>query len=111
MATRRSAIANGSGPWGRPTSPSTARRPRAAKPSTPCCTLTARPAPRAGSTRSSVRGGAAMYRYDAIDKAMLADRVAEFREQCERRLSGELTEDQFKRLRLMNGLYLQLHAY
>jgi sulfite reductase (NADPH) hemoprotein beta-component len=52
-----------------------------------------------------------MYQYDAIDKEMLADRVAEFREQCERRLSGELTEDQFKRLRLMNGLYLQLHAY
>src|SRR5579863_6557866 len=52
-----------------------------------------------------------MYRYDAIDKEMLADRVAEFREQCQRRLAGELTEDQFKRLRLMNGLYLQLHAY
>ncbi len=52
-----------------------------------------------------------MYRYDAIDKEMLADRVAEFREQARRRLSGELTEDQFKTLRLMNGLYLQLHAY
>jgi sulfite reductase (NADPH) hemoprotein beta-component len=52
-----------------------------------------------------------MYRYDTIDKEMLADRVAEFREQCARRLAGELTEDQFKRLRLMNGLYLQLHAY
>ena len=52
-----------------------------------------------------------MYRYDTIDKEMLADRVAEFREQCERRLAGELTEDQFKRIRLMNGLYLQLHAY
>ena len=52
-----------------------------------------------------------MYRYDAIDKDMLADRVAEFREQCQRRLSGDLNEDQFKRLRLMNGLYLQLHAY
>jgi sulfite reductase (NADPH) hemoprotein beta-component len=52
-----------------------------------------------------------MYRYDAIDRDMLADRVAEFREQCQRRLAGELTEDQFKRIRLMNGLYLQLHAY
>jgi sulfite reductase (NADPH) hemoprotein beta-component len=52
-----------------------------------------------------------VYRYDAIDKEMLADRVAEFREQCARRLAGELTEDQFKRIRLMNGLYLQLHAY
>ena len=52
-----------------------------------------------------------MYAYDAIDREMLADRVAEFREQAARRLSGELTEDQFKPLRLMNGLYLQLHAY
>jgi sulfite reductase (NADPH) hemoprotein beta-component len=52
-----------------------------------------------------------MYRYDAIDKDFLADRTREFRLQCERRLSGELGEDQFKRLRLMNGLYLQLHAY
>eukprot|EP01035_Chromulina_nebulosa_P011455 gene11455-15311_t len=42
---------------------------------------------------------------------MVADRVAEFRGQVARRLSGELTEDQFKPLRLMNGLYLQLHAY
>ncbi len=52
-----------------------------------------------------------MYRYDAIDQAMLTDRAAEFREQCRRRLAGEITEDQFKPLRLMNGLYLQLHAY
>ena len=52
-----------------------------------------------------------MYRYDAIDREFLQDRSREFRDQCERRLSGELTEDQFKTLRLMNGLYLQLHAY
>jgi len=52
-----------------------------------------------------------VYRYDAIDKEFLADRTREFREQCRRRLNGELTEVQFKRLRLMNGLYLQLHAY
>src|SRR5580658_5572519 len=52
-----------------------------------------------------------MYGYDAIDAEMLADRVAEFREQANRRLAGELNEDQFKLLRLMNGLYLQLHAY
>ncbi|MFZ4068396.1 MAG: nitrite/sulfite reductase [Phenylobacterium sp.] len=52
-----------------------------------------------------------MYRYDAVDRAVLADRAAEFRDQVQRRLSGELTEDQFKPLRLMNGLYLQLHAY
>ena len=52
-----------------------------------------------------------MYRYDAIDKEIVADRTREFREQVQRRLSGELTEQQFVRLRLMNGLYLQLHAY
>ncbi|MFN3583062.1 nitrite/sulfite reductase [Phenylobacterium sp.] len=52
-----------------------------------------------------------MYRYDTIDREMLADRAAEFRAQVARRLSGDLTEDQFKPLRLMNGLYLQLHAY
>src|ERR1700739_2058566 len=52
-----------------------------------------------------------MYLYDDIDEAMLADRVAEFRAQCARRLAGEITEEQFKPVRLMNGLYLQLHAY
>src|SRR5579875_3071044 len=52
-----------------------------------------------------------MYRYDQIDREMLADRVAEFRDQVDRRLGGQLAEDQFKPLRLMNGLYLQLHAY
>ena len=52
-----------------------------------------------------------MYQYDSLDKQMLADRAAEFRGQVARRLAGELSEDQFKPLRLMNGLYLQLHAY
>src|SRR4028118_1765076 len=52
-----------------------------------------------------------MYRYDHYDQAMVDARAAEFRDQCARRLSGELTEDQFKPLRLMSGLYLQLHAY
>jgi len=52
-----------------------------------------------------------MYRYDAIDKDFLADRSAEFRGQVVRRLAGELNEEQFKPLRLRNGLYLQLHAY
>ncbi len=52
-----------------------------------------------------------MYQYDTLDKEFLADRSAEFRGQVARRLAGELNEDQFKRLRLMNGLYLQLHAY
>jgi len=52
-----------------------------------------------------------MYRYDEFDQAFVTARVAEFRDQVERRLAGELTEDQFKPLRLMNGVYLQLHAY
>ena len=52
-----------------------------------------------------------MYRYDEFDQKIVDERVAQFRGQVARRLSGELTEDQFKPLRLMNGLYLQLHAY
>jgi sulfite reductase (NADPH) hemoprotein beta-component len=52
-----------------------------------------------------------IYRYDAIDKAIVQDRAAEFREQVQRRLAGEISEDEFKPLRLMNGLYLQLHGY
>ncbi len=52
-----------------------------------------------------------MYRYDEFDARFVAERTAQFRTQVERRLKGELTEDQFKPLRLMNGLYLQLHAY
>ena len=52
-----------------------------------------------------------MYRYDEFDHKIVAERVAQFREQVARRIKGEITEDQFKPLRLMNGLYLQLHAY
>ncbi|AUG53308.1 nitrite/sulfite reductase [Thalassospira marina] len=52
-----------------------------------------------------------MYRYDDFDRQLVAERTAQFRDQVARRLSGELTEDQFKPLRLMNGVYLQLHAY
>ncbi|WP_293863545.1 nitrite/sulfite reductase [uncultured Alsobacter sp.] len=52
-----------------------------------------------------------MYRYDEFDRAFVNERVAEFSDQVSRRLSGELSEDQFKPLRLMNGVYLQLHAY
>ncbi len=52
-----------------------------------------------------------MYKYDEYDQAIVDARVEEFRDQVKRRLSGQLTEDQFKPLRLMNGLYLQLHAY
>ena len=52
-----------------------------------------------------------MYRYDEFDHKLVKQRVAQFEGQVKRRLAGELTEDQFKPLRLMNGLYLQLHAY
>lgn len=52
-----------------------------------------------------------MYRYDEFDAAFVAERVAQFKDQVSRRLSGELTEEQFRPLRLMNGVYLQLHAY
>ncbi|WP_163849441.1 nitrite/sulfite reductase [Pseudooceanicola aestuarii] len=52
-----------------------------------------------------------MYRYNDFDAAFLAERNAQFRAQVARRIDGSLTEDEFKPLRLMNGLYLQLHAY
>ncbi len=52
-----------------------------------------------------------MYHYDDFDHDYVRARVAEFREQVERRIDGSLTEDEFRPLRLMNGLYLQLHAY
>jgi len=52
-----------------------------------------------------------MYVYDAFDRTLVSERVAEFRDQVARRLSGALTEEEFKPLRLMNGVYLQLHAY
>ncbi len=52
-----------------------------------------------------------MYRYDSFDQRLVEQRAAQFRDQVRRRLSGELSEDEFKPLRLMNGLYLQLHAY
>ena len=52
-----------------------------------------------------------MYRYDEFDAQIVSDRVAQFRRQVERRLDGRLSEAEFRPLRLMNGLYLQLHAY
>ncbi|MBE9476258.1 MAG: nitrite/sulfite reductase, partial [Proteobacteria bacterium] len=52
-----------------------------------------------------------MYSYNAFDKEFIQNRVQQFRSQVERRVDGSLTEDEFKPLRLMNGLYLQLHAY
>ncbi|MEQ1532211.1 MAG: nitrite/sulfite reductase [Sideroxydans sp.] len=52
-----------------------------------------------------------MYRYDSFDHQITAERVAQFRDQVRRRLSGELAEDEFRILRLQNGLYMQIHAY
>lgn len=52
-----------------------------------------------------------MYRYDEFDRAFVEARVNEFSDQVKRRLAGEITEDEFRPLRLMNGVYLQLHAY
>ena len=52
-----------------------------------------------------------MYKYSEYDSTLVRERAQQFRDQVSRRLSGELTEDEFKPLRLQNGLYLQLHAY
>ncbi|SHL40924.1 nitrite/sulfite reductase [Roseibium suaedae] len=52
-----------------------------------------------------------MYRYDEFDQGFVTQRTEQFKDQVRRRLSGELSEEEFKPLRLMNGLYLQLHAY
>ena len=51
-----------------------------------------------------------MYRYDAVDKLIVEERVDQFRDQTRRFLAGELSEDEFKPLRLQNGLYVQRHA-
>ena len=87
-----------------------------------CARRSAPPGPRSGAIWASRRRARrrarvqaprrpTMYRYDEFDAAFVAERVAQFRDQVARRLSGELTEDQFRPLRLMNGVYLQLHAY
>ncbi len=52
-----------------------------------------------------------MYRYDDFDRQLVQERTEQFREQVRRRLAGDITEEQFRPLRLMNGVYLQLHAY
>jgi sulfite reductase (NADPH) hemoprotein beta-component len=62
-------------------------------------------------TGSSAHQRAGVYHYDQLDREFLAERVADFRDQVARRISGELSEEEFRPLRLMNGLYLQLHAY
>jgi sulfite reductase (NADPH) hemoprotein beta-component len=54
---------------------------------------------------------AVMYKYDSYDQALVDQRVEQFRDQVRRRVAGELTEEEFRPLRLRNGLYLQLHAY
>ncbi len=51
-----------------------------------------------------------MYQYDAYDQALVDERVAQYRGQVQRYLAGELSDDEFRPLRLMNGLYLQRHA-
>src|SRR5215813_9789385 len=62
-------------------------------------------------SRRQLRSGFDMYIYDEFDRTLVAERVAEFRDQVGRRITGELSEEEFKPLRLMNGVYLQLHAY
>src|SRR3546814_11711245 len=52
-----------------------------------------------------------MYKYDQYDQAMVDARVEDFRDQVRRRIAGDMNDDQFKPLRLKNGLYLKLHAY
>lgn len=52
-----------------------------------------------------------MYQYDAFDQRIVEERAAQFRDQVRRRLAGKLSEDEFRPLRLQNGLYMQLHAY
>jgi sulfite reductase (NADPH) hemoprotein beta-component len=66
------------------------------------------PAPPSVTSTSPYAG---IYRYDEYDRQFLRERAEQFRRQVQRRLSGELSEDEFKPLRLMNGLYLQLHGY
>lgn len=62
-------------------------------------------------TLSRINSPKTTYQYDEFDKDFIRERVAEFREQVRRRLEGSLTEEEFRPFRLMNGLYLQLHAY
>src|SRR6056300_1037173 len=68
-------------------------------------------APRGPQIMLTANRNRAMYKYNDFDHAFVTSRNAQFREQVNRRISGALSEDEFKPLRLMNGLYLQLHAY
>src|SRR6266850_90974 len=80
-----------------------------------CAKASGTPAPPSATARRPShrrsRLGFDMYVYDEFDRTLVAERAAEFRDQVGRRISGELTEEEFKPLRLMNGVYLQLHAY
>ena len=58
-----------------------------------------------------IRKWVPMYQYNDFDQAFVTQRVAQFRDQVARRVKGEISEEQFKPLRLQNGLYMQLHAY
>lgn len=62
-------------------------------------------------TRPRQTGSFLMYRYDEFDQRAVDERVLQFSGQVARRLAGEMTEDEFKPLRLADGVYLQLHAY
>jgi sulfite reductase (NADPH) hemoprotein beta-component len=62
-------------------------------------------------SKQTANGTTTMYRYDEFDHDFVKARVAQFGDQVERRMAGEITEDEFRPLRLMNGVYLQLHAY
>src|ERR1700736_3315967 len=93
----------------------TSRRSRSTRqelsPPATCASASGSPA-RRSNCRSRCKGKEnKMYAYDELDRTLVRYRVEEFRDQVRRRLSGELTEDEFKSLRLMNGVYLQLHAY
>src|ERR1700750_2198749 len=90
---------------------------RSVPPAPPTATISASRLPGPRKPRHQVKHGRTrperpgMYRYDEFDHDFVQARVAEFSDQVARRLAGEITEDQFRPLRLMNGVYLQLHAY
>src|SRR5690348_13664093 len=73
--------------------------------------MSSRSAPRSPQRARPRKGACPMYRYDAFDQRVVDERVAEYRDQVQRFLSGKLGEDEFRPLRLKNGLYHQLHAY
>ena len=110
----RAGQAGDGGERGRGRLPDRGGRPgRAAAPAQAARVSAHASARRCAPTWASRRGarGIAMYRYDEFDRQFVLQRTAQFADQVQRRLAGELSEDEFKPLRLKNGLYLQLHAY